>query len=51
MFKLSELGIPVIEAPMAGGINNPRLAMVNIKVYGLGKTILRPEYSVPRFSC
>jgi len=26
MFNFSKLGIPVIQAPMAGGINNPRLA-------------------------
>lgn len=36
MFKLSNLGIPIIQAPMAGGINNPRLASEVSNAGGVG---------------
>ena len=36
MFNFSKLGIPVIQAPMAGGINNPRLASEVSNAGGVG---------------
>ncbi len=36
MFKFSDLLIPVIQAPMAGGINTPQLAAAVANAGGLG---------------
>ena len=36
MFNFSKLGIPIIQAPMAGGINNPRLASEVSNAGGVG---------------
>ena len=36
MFNFSKLGIPIIQAPMAGGINNPRLASEVSSAGGVG---------------
>jgi nitronate monooxygenase len=46
MFKLSNLGIPVIQAPMAGGINNPRLASEVSNAGGVGSFGF--SYSTPQ---
>jgi nitronate monooxygenase len=36
MFNFSKLGLPIIQAPMAGGINNPRLASEVSNAGGVG---------------
>ncbi len=36
MFSFSKLGLPIIQAPMAGGINNPRLASEVSNAGGVG---------------
>jgi len=36
MFNFSKLGIPIIQAPMAGGINNPKLASEVCNAGGVG---------------
>ena len=46
MFKLFNLGIPVIQAPMAGGINNPRLASEVSNAGGVGSFGF--SYSTPQ---
>jgi len=46
MFKLSNLGIPIIQAPMAGGINNPRLASEVSNAGGVGSFGF--SYSTPQ---
>jgi len=46
MFNFSELGIPIIQAPMAGGINNPRLASVVSNAGGVGSFGF--SYSTPQ---
>ena len=46
MFNLSDLGIPIIQAPMAGGINNPRLASEVSNAGGVGSFGF--SYSTPQ---
>ncbi|MEI8401651.1 MAG: nitronate monooxygenase [Alcaligenaceae bacterium] len=46
MFNLSNLGIPIIQAPMAGGINNPRLASEVSNAGGVGSFGF--SYSTPQ---
>ncbi len=46
MFNFSQLGIPVIQAPMAGGINNPRLASEVSNAGGVGSFGF--SYSTPQ---
>jgi nitronate monooxygenase len=46
MFKLSNLDIPIIQAPMAGGVNNPRLASEVSNAGGVGS--LGFSYSTPQ---
>ncbi|PHY05430.1 MAG: nitronate monooxygenase [Alcaligenaceae bacterium] len=46
MFNLSKLGIPIIQAPMAGGINNPRLASEVCNAGGVGSFGF--SYSTPQ---
>lgn len=46
MFSFSKLGVPVIQAPMAGGINNPRLASEVSKAGGVGSFGF--SYSTPQ---
>ena len=46
MFKLSDLGLPIIQAPMAGGINNPRLASEVSNAGGAGSFGF--SYSTPQ---
>jgi len=36
MFNFSSLEFPVIQAPMAGGINNPKLASAVVQAGGIG---------------
>ena len=36
MFNFSKLGVPIIQAPMAGGINNPLLASEVSNAGGVG---------------
>lgn len=46
MFNFSKLGIPIIQAPMAGGINNPRLASEVCHAGGVGSFGF--SYSTPQ---
>jgi len=46
MFNFSKLGIPIIQAPMAGGINNPRLASEVSNAGGVGSFGF--SYSTPQ---
>ena len=46
MFNFSKLGIPVIQAPMAGGINNPKLASEVSNAGGVGSFGF--SYSTPQ---
>jgi len=46
MFKLSDLGLPIIQAPMAGGINNPKLASEVSNAGGVGSFGF--SYSTPQ---
>ena len=46
MFNFSKLDIPVIQAPMAGGINNPRLASEVSNAGGVGSFGF--SYSTPQ---
>ena len=46
MFKLSNLGLPIIQAPMAGGVNNPRLASEVSNAGGVGSFGF--SYSTPQ---
>ena len=46
MFKFSQLGIPIIQAPMAGGPNTPQLASAVANAGGVGSfgfTYDKPE--------
>ena len=45
MFKLSNLTLPIIQAPMAGGISNPSLASVVSNFSGVGS--FGAAYSMP----
>lgn len=46
MFSFSKLGVPIIQAPMAGGINNPRLASEVSNAGGVGSFGF--SYSTPQ---
>ena len=46
MFNFSKLGIPVIQAPMAGGVNTPRLASEVSNAGGVGSFGF--SYSTPQ---
>ncbi len=46
MFNLSKLGVPIIQAPMAGGINNPLLASEVSNAGGVGSFGF--SYSTPQ---
>jgi len=46
MFKLSNLALPIIQAPMAGGVNNPRLASEVSNAGGVGSFGF--SYSTPQ---